>query len=85
MSDILMMALMFAAALVVLYRCIVLAAHMDRGSFAGHRLRFALIALAYALIGSGAVSIALDLSGGAHMLLAGVASVFIFERRGLRK
>lgn len=80
-----MIALMMAAALVVLYRCIQLAAHMDRHSFTGHRLRFAMIALAYALIGSGAVATALGLASGAHMLLAGVAGVFIFERRGLRK
>ena len=81
----LMMLLMLAAAVVVMYRCIAQAAHMDRHAFTGHRLRFASLALAYALIGSGAVGTALDLPSGAHMLLAGVAAVFIFERRGLRK
>lgn len=69
------------AALIIIVRCICIAAHLSRKEFPGHQLRFFVLAASYAICGGAAVASAFDARDGAHLLLLGMAGFFIAERR----
>ena len=70
-----------AAAIVVVVRVICVAAHLSRKEFAGHPLRFAGLALAYPLVGGGALALALGWMDGKPLLLFGIGLLMLADRR----
>lgn len=80
MSGPFLIALVCAA--VVLIRCICVIATFSPSQWQTRTLLLMGTSTAYALLSGGAAGIALGLVGSGHVLLAGVACLFIFERRG---
>lgn len=72
------------AAAIVMYRTISLVSTIDIHKFDGHPWRFVALASHCALIGAGAVAVALGAAVGAQMLLAGVSLMIIADRRRVR-
>ncbi len=71
----------FIAAALVLYKILSVIAHISPNTFDGHPWQFIGFTLHYALLGAGSVAIALGLSVGGVMLLAGLALMAIADRR----
>ncbi len=73
--------ILLASAAVVLFKVISVMAAINAHAFDGHPFRFIGMALHWALMGSGSVAVALGLSIGGAMLLAGLALMVISDRR----
>lgn len=71
------------AALVVLWKTIVVCASIDIRNFDGHPLRFIAMAFYWAMFGAGAVAVAAAQPIGGAMLLTGVAVFCMTNRRRL--
>lgn len=73
------MCVIFAA--IVMYRTIGLVSMLDIRKFAGHPWRFVAVSIHCALVGAGAVAVALGVDAGGPMLLAGITLMVIADRR----
>lgn len=73
---------MALAVLTILHHCIAIASRLSRKDWNGHWLRYTALAAAYALIAGGSLGAALRWQLGCDMMVAGVALLFLAERRG---
>jgi hypothetical protein len=80
MSGLSLMILMLAATGVVVVRCLCLVAHLNPRRFS-NKFRMAGLSLAYALVCGGSVGTLFGWHPGAALLLCGIASLIVFERR----
>lgn len=77
-----MSVILLLAAAVILVHCVCVAARMNRRRWSGHKLRFAGISAAIALMAGGACGMVLGAVYAPLLLSVGVAGSFIFDRRG---
>lgn len=73
--------LSFLAAGVIMVHCTCLIAKLNHRNWYGHKLQFVGLSAAYALIGGGAVGIALGYPPAIMLLLFGEAARVVFDRR----
>ena len=73
--------LLLALATIVLFKVISVMASINAAAFDGHPIQFIGMAMHWSLVGSGAVAVALGLSIGGAMLLAGIALMVVTDRR----
>ena len=73
--------ILLAAAGIVLFKVVSVMAAINIQAFDGHPLQFVGLAVHWALMGAGSVAVALGLSIGGAMLLAGMAMMVIIDRR----
>lgn len=66
---------------VVLVRCICMAPRLSPGKWTGHPGRLAGMVVAFGLLGGGAIGAVMTRPYAAYLLLAGIALLFIFDRR----
>lgn len=66
---------------VVLVRCICVAAQLNYRNWLGHPFQFVGISASYALLGGGAIGTVLEWDHSSLLLLLGVSSWIIFDRR----
>jgi hypothetical protein len=72
------------SAVIVFYKIIGVIAHFDATSFVGHPIRLFGMAFHWALVGGGAAATVFGLSIGGGMLLAGLAMMYLSDRRDRR-
>jgi hypothetical protein len=76
-------ALSAVLAIVILYHCVCVAAHLNVRRWPGRTWRFAAFAGSVASVGGGALGVVLGWASGPLLLLAGVAGLISFDRRRL--
>lgn len=69
------------AVIAIVVRCIYIAAHLSRKDFIGHRTRYCIMAWGYSITPVAALGLMFGWQYGPHLMVIGVASIFVTERR----
>lgn len=73
--------LLLIPALIIMMRCVCIAANTSRAEFDGHPLTFVGISIGYPLLGGGAVGVALGWQHAPIAMLIGMAVLVLSDRR----
>lgn len=67
--------------IIVLHKVVTLASSLNRESWKGHKVRFALLCISLSLIAGGGLGVVFGLGWGGSALLCGIGGKYAFDRR----